>query len=1014
MDLKWRDERAAAYTRAALNEGDTLVILHPNSYKPIDPAGFELNKTLRVHSSKLLRTGSNRFQRLLSAKVQRRTRKIHGYAEGLPPGIEFVIDLNPTNLSETDAIELVSELWCSRGIRYWFTTEDRCQIPHSLVGGRDSTTAGAHEHAVALKLAEEAEKAALDAEVAEALGTVKQEETDDNLDVLSTRGNRSSSIGSPNWKFDVEDAKKWSARFGGNPTSPSANFPSHFHNQPIKSVDEVPDYCPWRHRNSIEALLQIIEGKEPKLDSAPQVWTLAVLAKYFDCPHIVVDRIATWIVQGRDGFFVEVLPEVSLQMGVNLKSDFITKDAFAILVSEEAFRIAFHAESIGAIPYTKKHHEAEFFRTRENLDESLVEPVQQAGQSLYTRARVTWEFLIDKEKPWFNNLGEFTKINRLREHASSIKERPLMTEKIEENISLFVDTLRAFVGSTIQQCLTQGLTVEQGTRATEHRRLQAYLHPYSERFEYTYSTLNPYERMMTRFLWEHVAALDWDSNSERTNTFNERFGFKTPLQRRPQGKPLELYAINSEYMTSLEDRQTLFNLAVLESELQAPSTDEIMPQIPLDSEIVGDSPFFNLTEFLREWATTTDTLLCLNEDEWRYLPQWDTEIEAEESNALDKMTDEPLPIRLSKMAEEVIVKEEPSIINMPIEDKMRGPEVNIPLRPKAPHPTIVKAEPKNNDEVMADQEGENSDEFDHLSDIEDLQEQNEWVLVDGMLQTGRQTQRGFNRERTMPEPAAIINGVKTFIMLENNPQVINALSATLGLSDKLEWVDIYSLTDTTLLSFIPRPVLALLAIIPLTPAWKANRVEEDACGSIYTSPTEGDGTNGGVLWFKQTIGHACGSIGLLHCLVNGPAKEYIGKGSTLEKLREAAIGKSLGERAKLLYESKEFEVAHMSVAGMGDTLPPDSVTAEKMAGHFVSFVIQEDTKSGGKERRVWELEGNRQGPICRGILKDEDGDLLSEKALEMGIGRIMELDKQSGGSDLRFSCIALVKKDTDS
>lgn len=55
-----------------------------------------------------------------------------------------------------------------------------------------------------------------------------------------------------------------------------------------KKVDEVLEYCPIRHRAGIERLLQFIEGKHPRLDSAPKVWTLFVLAKYFDCTNVVV------------------------------------------------------------------------------------------------------------------------------------------------------------------------------------------------------------------------------------------------------------------------------------------------------------------------------------------------------------------------------------------------------------------------------------------------------------------------------------------------------------------------------------------------------------------------------------------------------------------------------------------------------------------------------------------------------------------------------------------------------
>ena len=104
------------------------------------------------------------------------------------------------------------------------------------------------------------------------------------------------------------------------------------------------------------------------------------------------------------------------------------------------------------------------------------------------------------------------------------------------------------------------------------------------------------------------------------------------------------------------------------------------------------------------------------------------------------------------------------------------------------------------------------------------------------------------------------------------------------------------------------------------------------------------------------------------------------------------------ERAQFLYDNEEFEEAHQSVAELGDTVAPDAEGGND-SGHFVAFIKSDDG-------RLWELEGDRKGPIDRGML-EEDDDVLSEKALSLGIGRIIELEKASGGGDLRFSCIAL-------
>jgi len=220
----------------------------------------------------------------------------------------------------------------------------------------------------------------------------------------------------------------------------------------------------------------------------------------------------------------------------------------------------------------------------------------------------------------------------------------------------------------------------------------------------------------------------------------------------------------------------------------------------------------------------------------------------------------------------------------------------------------------------------------------------------------------------------------------------------LGLSPSLEFIDIYSLTDATLLSLTPRPVLGLLAIIPLTSAWHANRISED---SSKAEPYPGSGFSDEVIWFKQTIGHACGSIGLIHILLNGPAKNYILPGSTLARMREQVGPLDMKERAQLLYDSKELEEAHQSVAELGDTAPPSAAEGDRLGQHFVGFVIEKG--------RLWELEGSRKGALERGTM-EEGEDVLSPKAVEAGLGRVIEMEAAAGGGDLRFSVIALVKK----
>lgn len=236
---------------------------------------------------------------------------------------------------------------------------------------------------------------------------------------------------------------------------------------------------------------------------------------------------------------------------------------------------------------------------------------------------------------------------------------------------------------------------------------------------------------------------------------------------------------------------------------------------------------------------------------------------------------------------------------------------------------------------------------------------------------------------------------KCWTILENNPEVMNPLKKRLGLSDDLQFYDVYSLDEPTLLAHIPRPAYALLVIIPLTKVWDEERKNEDAAKEDYA----GFGEDEPVIWFKQTIGNACGSIGVLHSVINGPASNYIVPGSDFERIRRAAIPLKVSERAQMLYDSETFEAAHESVANLGDTAAPSPEAGHRLGHHFISFVKTNDG-------HLWELEGSRKGPIDRGVLA-EDEDVLSPRALDMGIKRVIKLVQNAGIDNLRFSCTAL-------
>lgn len=237
----------------------------------------------------------------------------------------------------------------------------------------------------------------------------------------------------------------------------------------------------------------------------------------------------------------------------------------------------------------------------------------------------------------------------------------------------------------------------------------------------------------------------------------------------------------------------------------------------------------------------------------------------------------------------------------------------------------------------------------------------------------------------------ITNGIpkKTFIPLENNPEVFSHLVHHLGVSPKLGFYDIYSIDEPSFLAFLPRPVYALLFICPQNVYHKA-RDQEDA----DLKPYGGSGKQEPVMWFKQTIGHACGLIGLLHAVSNGGAREYIQAGSDLDKLLKEALPLGPTPRADLLYNSQALEDAHKAAAQKGDTKAP--LPEEDNGYHYICFVKADDG-------HLWELNGGMKGPVDRGCLEPEE-DALSDHALKLGVRTFLEYAESQ---DVEFSIVAL-------
>ncbi|KAJ7050502.1 peptidase C12, ubiquitin carboxyl-terminal hydrolase [Mycena amicta] len=239
--------------------------------------------------------------------------------------------------------------------------------------------------------------------------------------------------------------------------------------------------------------------------------------------------------------------------------------------------------------------------------------------------------------------------------------------------------------------------------------------------------------------------------------------------------------------------------------------------------------------------------------------------------------------------------------------------------------------------------------------------------------------------------SAPTNQNQRWIPLESNPDVLNSWATKAGLVPLVSFGDVYGLEEG-LLAIVPQPVQAIVLLFPITPASEAKRKQEDEAIEKSGQPTL-DPT---LLWIKQTIDNACGTMGLLHAIANSDVT--IVPESPLAKFIDECSSKTPEERAKLLETTPLFGEIHAEVASGGQSAVPTNLDTNL---HFTTFVSAPAARGPGSEAagmRVVELDGRRKGPIDRG----ECTDLLRDVAKI-----IQDIYIKGAAESLQFSMMSL-------
>ncbi|EPY30748.1 ubiquitin carboxyl-terminal hydrolase L3 [Strigomonas culicis] len=193
-----------------------------------------------------------------------------------------------------------------------------------------------------------------------------------------------------------------------------------------------------------------------------------------------------------------------------------------------------------------------------------------------------------------------------------------------------------------------------------------------------------------------------------------------------------------------------------------------------------------------------------------------------------------------------------------------------------------------------------------------------------------------------------------WLPLENNPAVMNAYVKMLGVAEPLlEFTDVFGTAEEHL-AIVPQPVKAVLFVYPISKA------TEDYCRQKTEEQKEEAKefvSKNKFFFTKQYVGNACGTIGMLHALINNvDALGVVSPNSVLAVLGGDAIPQSHKEVGVIVGGMEALNEAHAFAALQGDTAHQPIDTPINL--HFVCFV--------GIGGRCLELDGRQDAPILHG------------------------------------------------
>ncbi|GAB9470330.1 hypothetical protein Gpo141_00007578 [Globisporangium polare] len=234
-------------------------------------------------------------------------------------------------------------------------------------------------------------------------------------------------------------------------------------------------------------------------------------------------------------------------------------------------------------------------------------------------------------------------------------------------------------------------------------------------------------------------------------------------------------------------------------------------------------------------------------------------------------------------------------------------------------------------------------------------------------------------------------GAKRWFPLESNPAVMNTYVQQMGFpTQHFSFCDVLS-TEEWALEMVPTPVLGVLMLFPIKAHTEAFAKQQEE--KILK---DGQVVSDAVYYMHQTVGNACGTIGLLHAIGNMRQHVTLEPESYLGKMFSKTETKTPDEIADYLEHDNELEETHSSAADAGQSEQLESVD-DPINTHFICF--------SHVDGHLYELDGRKKFPINHGPTTQEN--LLKDAC------RVIQEFMARDEGEVRFTILALAKTQSD-